>query len=346
MKKEGKDIMPDKILRIFFSGISTLSPGCPRGNEKTPEKAFVLMAANRERRKNDQNATVEVHSPYIFVPVSVLAEPKPTSPLPPIPTDKFGDCFIYFIDNARVVVEGKPSKGINYHVERDKHLAERPGSNDVASEHDIRWLGDFRDILPPAFAALKPAVDPAARTVGEDVAVVVELAGGTWKSSFPCKTVQPRTFLDTAGKPLLDRKSRKPLKRVLANEFCIEIPFPGDVHRVKLKLKRLRHDMPPAGLEPLDQLVLQWGNNATIDVHMGNDTVQEATLAASPKRCDARFLRGPNGQPVLVPRDDDFFLHYQLIAVPDRKGPLPQNGPQQTHINGCVPFAAPKPTGT
>jgi hypothetical protein len=324
--------MPNKILRIFFSGISTLSPGPPKGKAKPPKKSFVLMAANRRPRKNDWNATVPKHSAYIFVPLANLAEPVPPPKGKPVIDEKLGRCHVYLIDHARVVLDRKPVQGIRYHIEKGKDLAERPGANNVASANDIRWLADFREIVPE-HSGVRASLNPAAKSVGKEVSVVVELTGGTWKANFPCETVQPKTFKDAEGKIV------KGINRVLANEFFIEIPFPANVERVKLRLKPLRANTPPAGLGPGNELTLKWNGPDALEVRMGNDTEGEARVVTSTKRCDARFFRGKYGEPVVVPRDDDFFLHYQIIDVPDGVGPLPQNGPQQTHFDGCVPGA-------
>ncbi len=332
--------MAEKVLRIFFSGISTLTPGPPRPGDPTPKKAFVLMAANREAIENDFAGKVEPHAPYLFVPESRTANPAPAAAT--VENDKLGKCFVYYLDNARLVFAPELSPGISYHVEK-KDLAERPGSADVASENDIRWMADSRDIVP-AFT-LKQSVDPAAANVGDAVALVVELTQGTWKASFPCKTVQSMTFMDATTKQPVRRADGTVLKRVFANEFFIEIAFPATQETVKLQLKELRQGAEPTGLGKDNELVLRWGDDGVIDVHMGNDTKRESLLASSPQRCDARRLLDSGGKPVIVKRDDDFFLHYQLTNIPPGQRPLPQNGPQQTHINGCVPLTTTRPPG-
>lgn len=325
--------MPEKMLRMFFAGISTLSPGPPRDSkEKMPDKSFVLMAANRKKPNDDGNQPIEPHSVYIFVPRSIIAEP--VQPDAVVQNDKLGECWVYFIDHARVALDRRPSIGITYYIEREKALAERPGSDDVASEYDIRWLADLRQVVDDA-SINEPSVH-----VGEDVAVVIELTGGQWKASFPCKSALPMTFKDADQNVIKikdDAGNEKPLKRVFANEFFIEMPFPATVDKITLRLTPLRQDTPAAGLGASKELVLQWGNNAVIDVHMGNDTKDEASLVSSTQRCDARFFRSKNEKPVVVERDEDFVLHYKVLNVKGDKRPLPHNGPQQTHFNGCVP---------
>src|SRR6266480_600153 len=191
-----EDFMADKILRITFNGICTLTPPPPREGDDKVDKAFVLMAANRNARKNDWGSTVEQHFPFIYVPVSFLAKPIP----PPDATttdDKLGACNIYFIDHARVVVDTAPTAGIGYFVD-ERPLAERPGSDDVAPENDIRWVTDFRDILQGP-ARLRQTIDLSKSKFGPEVAVLVELKGGLLQAAFPCKSVQPKTFKDIQG---------------------------------------------------------------------------------------------------------------------------------------------------
>src|SRR5437879_3748536 len=80
-----------------------------------------------------------------------------------------------------------------------------------------------------------------------------------------------------------------------------------------------------------------WPASGPLEVRMGNDTKPEVRLLTSPKRCEPRT---PDDQPLLMPRDDDFFLHYELLDVPSDVGrPLPQAGPHQTSGDGCKPAA-------
>src|ERR1043166_7001360 len=151
--------MAHKILKITFNGICLLSPTPPRNGDPKADKAYVLMAANRKQKQNDWKVPVDPHFPFIYVPVLILADPIPT---PDKTTDdpKLGICNIYFIARARVIFEPKRSVGITYFIDEKKRpLAERPGSDDVAPQNDIRWLIDFRDILQGP-APLKKTADP------------------------------------------------------------------------------------------------------------------------------------------------------------------------------------------
>lgn len=328
--------MADKILRIVFSGISTLSPGPPRGGEDPhPHKAFVLMAANRAKRKNQFNDPIEIHTPFIYVPRSILADPIPP-PAEVVEDKNLGTCHIYFIDGARVMLDKTPRRWIDYYVDRNpKHKfgeAERPGSNNVACENDIRWLADLRDLLPKRSSALRANANPSDSQVkiGSEVAAIVELRGGTLKANFPCKSVQPKTFTSTKGGAV------KGFKRVLATEFFVDMPFFEDTTTVKLLFYPLREGEAPTGIEG-NELTLKWGAAMGIEVRMGNDTKDEAKVMTSTKRCDAR-ARTDKGAPLLVPRDNDFDLHYDLLNVPPGAvRPLPTNGPHQTHVDGCSP---------
>jgi hypothetical protein len=325
--------MPDKILRITFNGISTLVPALPRSG--TAKKAFVLMAANRKPWPNQYNQTIEPHSPFVYVPVSALSGWIPP-PADAVEDDHLGACNIYFISDARVVIDPPPSsKGIVYFIDDrpgrrfDKDVA-RPGSDDVISEHDVRWLMNVRDVAPDS--KLKKSADPSAAHAGEEVAAIVQLDGGTIKANFPCKSVQPKTFKDAV------KGEVKGFKRVLASEFFIEMRYPARTRSVTLQLKPLRADPyehPPSGIGG-DELILSWGDKATIDVRMGNDPQAEARSLRSFRRCDARS-RDVGGAPVAVPRDDDFELHYELLDISASGRPLPENGPHQTQFDGCSP---------
>jgi len=317
--------MADKVLRIIFNGISTLHPGPPRKKDETPpKKAFVLMAANYERIKNDWDAPVEPHFPFVHVPESLLGG-LISEPDERVEDDELGTCNIYFLDNARVTFDPAPREALHYYIDRKHDLGERPGSDDVASEEDIRWLADFRDFLPDVQLKSDPNMP------GPEVAAIVELTGGTLKAGFPCKSVQTQTFKAAGGKTIPG------VKRVLASEFSIEMRYPETTAQVKLRLRPLRMSAFMTGIS-LNELTLRWPKKGgPLVIRMGNDTKLEACLAASINRCNAR-IRSLNGEPVLRPRDDDFFLHYELLKVP--KGaprPLPQAGVHQTSGDRCKP---------
>jgi len=327
--------MADKILRIVFSGISTLSPGPPRDGAAPPRKAFVLMAANRKKRKNQFNDPIEVHTPFIYVPRSILADPIPP-PAEVVEDKNLGTCNIYFIDHARIMLDKLPLRSIEYFTDPKHDIgdAERPGSDNVACENDIRWLADLRDVLPKRAALREKADAPA---IGDEVAAIVELRGGTLKANFPCKSVQPKTF---SFKKKDGTKSKdevvKGFKRVLASEFFIDMPFLENTTTVKLSFYPLRKGDVVTGIEG-NELTLKWGAAIGIEVRIGNDTKDEAKVLTSTKRCDAR-ARDNEGKPLLVPRDNDFDLHYDLLNVAsDAVRPLPTNGPHQTHVDGCSP---------
>lgn len=328
--------MTEKILRITFNGICTLTPGDPPCGE-TVEKVFVLMPGNRDRRRNNWDADVEPHAPFIYVPESIQFGQVPT-PADSVNDDKFGKCNIYYVNDAKITVKSVPElvPGIQYYIDKRKNRTfenkERPGSDDVVSEHDMRWLMNVRDVVPEA--RVKDDAKPLGATVVPQLAVAVELTSGLLKASFPCKSVQPKTFASPNGEI-------PNFRRVLATEFFIEIKFPDDTTLVSLRLDplagrtdKMGHAVPASGV-PGDALFLQWGDRTTIDVRMGNDTKDEARALRSFRRCDARS-RTVDGRPVAVPRDEDFDLHYDLM---DHVGsrPLPQTGPYQTHVDVCDP---------
>jgi hypothetical protein len=317
--------VPTKTLTIKFNGISTLYPPPPRNGEPDPEKAFVLMAAN-DRKNNDWNAVLPDHFPFIFVPVSMIKAPIP-KPDRSVTDDDLGECNVYFFNNGRVTIDPGSSEAVVYHRDESLELGERPGSDDVAREDDIRWVADFRDIVLDHSPQFRNTAVPSAPEIGKEVAAIVELPGGTLKASFPCKSVQPKTFKAAAGKPAIAG-----FKRVLASEFLIEALYPEDTATVTLTVAPLRGDSRPIGL---DKLTLQWPGNDPMVVRMGNDTEPEALLAASLMRCDGRR---ENNNPLAIARDDDFDLHYNLLDLPaNADRPVPQAGPHQSSGDGCKP---------
>lgn len=322
--------MAEKILRLTFNGICTLTPGIPP-NGATAEKAFVLMAANRKRRKNNWDADVEPHAPFIYVPESIQGDEIPT-PADSVNDDKFGKCNIYFINDAKITFDPPPVEGIEYYIDRRANRTfekkERPGSDDVVSENDMHWLVNVREVVPEA--RLRAEANPEAENVAPELAVAVELTGGVLKAGFPCKAIQAKTFASPDGEV-------EGFKRVLATEFFIEMKFPEETQFVSLRLDPLPGRDRPASGVPGDALFFQWNDRAVIDVRMGNDTRDEARALRSFRRFDARS-HVVDGRPVAVPRDEDFDLHYDLMENTGNR-PLPQTGIHQTILDICDPAA-------
>lgn len=313
--------MEDRTLRIIFKGIAALLPGAPRNGEKPPNKAFVMMPANV-----DEQTTIPEHVPFVFVDPDVLENP-------PDPDDRVGDNhrrnYIYYFRNARVKIDRpKPGTRIEYFIDPDgRPLADRPGSDDVASANDIRWLADVRDILPQP-VPLKKTARPEATNIGEEVAAIVNLDGGTLKAHFPCDTVHPLAFVDEKGNVVPGSK------RVLADEFMVDIPYSKETERVTISFEELKRGRAMNGPE---KLVLKWPEKQTLlVVRMGNDTKREARRLDTPERCDPVREIGP----VLRPRVDDFEFHYNLLEMPEGAGrPVPQNDIHQCGIDDCKPWA-------
>lgn len=336
--------MADKTLRIIFNGISTLWPGPPRNGEKQPDKAFVLMAANvpeksgkRGKQKpseepvnqtNDWGMTIPDHFPFVQVARSVLV--KPPQPAETIIASEGGEHLIYFFQDARVVIYPPPKPGtpIKYFVDlKERPLGDRPGSDNVAPADDIRWLADIRDILSEP-APLKKTANPTETYLGKEVAAVVNLDGGELKANFPCATVAPKTFKDAKTGTTVAG-----LRRVLADEFIIDIPYSEDTYQITLQFQQLRKGTP---VKAPKELVLGWQKRETLVVRMGNDTKDEVRRLDTLARFDPVRRTGP----VLKPRDDDFDLHYNFLKIPKAAGrPLPQNDIQQCDFNGCKPAA-------
>jgi hypothetical protein len=325
--------MADKTLRIIFNGISTLWPGPPRNGAKTADKAFVMMAANqkpdgkRGEQVNEWGTTIPRHFPFVRIARSVLVDP-------PNPAEtavsEGGKHFIYYFEDARIVIHPEPARGtrIEYFIDPEGHpLAERPGSDNVAQPSDIRWLADIRDILS-APAPLKKTANPAEPYVGEEAAAVVNLDGGVLRANFPCASVSPKTFRDAKTGKVVPG-----LRRVLADEFIIDIPYSEDTDQITLEFRRLRED---AAASKPEKLVLRWPEGKTLlVVRMGNDTKEEVHRLDTPERCDPVRQTGP----VLKPRDDDFDLHYNFLEIPKDVGrPLPQNDIRQCDFDGCKPL--------
>jgi hypothetical protein len=311
--------MEDKTLRIIFKGIAALLPGAPRNGDKPPDKAFVMMPANVEHE-----TAIPEHFPFVCVDPAALENP-------PDPHDRTGrnnrGQFIYYFRDARVKLDRpKPGTRIEYFIDPDgRPLADRPGSDDVAPPNDIRWLADIRDILSEP-VPLKKTAKPLATNIGDEVAAIVNFEGGTWKANFPCDSVHPVTFMDEKGSVVPGSK------RVLADEFMIDIPYPADTERVTLSFQDLKKGKSMTGPE---ELVLKWPDKETLLlVRMGNDTKNEVRRLDTPDRCDPVRQIGP----VLKPRVDDFAFHYNLLEIPAGVGlPLPQTDVHQCGIEDCKP---------
>jgi hypothetical protein len=378
--------MADKILRIIFNGISTLSPGPPREGdeppvppwiaekppgpprkrgeppvppwivEKPPSKAFVMMAANvpgvsakggteskvqktgeePAKQINDWGAAIPDHFPFVQIRRSLLIDPP--DPSESVLVSEGSEHFIYYFKDARVRIDPPSTLGtrVDYFTDPKRPLAERPGSNNVAPPSDIRWLADLRDILSEP-APFRNPDEP----LGEEVAAVVNLDSGLLKANFPCASVAPKTFMTfTDGEK---GKVVPGLRRVLADEFIIDIPYSEDTDRITLKFQRLREGTPVqfpqlkdgTRVEQPNELVIDWPKQQELlVVRMGNDTKDEVRRLDTPERCDPVRLTGP----VLKARDDDFDLHYNLLEIPKGVGrPLPQNDIQQCSADGCKP---------
>ena len=320
--------MADKTLRIIFSGISTLWPGPPRNGENTPDKAFVLMAANvdpngnRGLQRNDWGTSIPDHFPFVHVAARLLVDP-PWPPNETVVVCDGGEHFIYYFKDARVVIDPKPATRIEYFIDpKGRSLADRPGSDDVAQADDIRWLADIRDVLPQP-APLK--FNPASANAGSEVSAIVDLDGGTLRANFPGDTVNPKTFADARGNVVPG------VPRVLADEFIIDIPYPEGTEQITLSFKELRAGMPVSGPK---ELVLKWPKKESrLELRMGNDPKEELHLLDTPDRFDPVRRIGP----VLKTRDDDFDLHYNLLHLAGDGRPLPQNDVHQCHFEGCKP---------
>jgi hypothetical protein len=278
-------------------------------------------SAKRGRQANNRGTIIPEHFPFVHVASSVLESP-------PLPDEKAGDPsgsdFIYFFKDARVVIDPQPGTRIKYCIVPEKPLAERPGSDDVAPPDDIRWLADIRDVLSYP-APLKKTANPLG-PIGDEVAAVVNLVGGELKANFPCDSVQPRAFIDADGK-------RVPgLRRVLASEFMIDIPYPKETERVTLSFDQLRKGTSVTGPP---KLVLKWPEKeTTLEVRMGNDTKEEIRRLNTRDNCDPSRQTGP----VLKLRDDEFDLHYNLVDIQGDVRPLPQNDIQQCGVEHCKPM--------
>src|SRR5258706_15630527 len=207
--------MADKTLRIIFSGISTLWPGPPRKDDKPPHQAFVIMPANVEKKNpkqtNEWGTTIPDHFPFVHVAASLLINP-PWPPDETVVVGKGGEHFIYFFPDARVVIDPRPKPGtrIEYFIDpKGRPLSERPGSYGVAPPHPIRWLADARDILSEP-VPLK--INPAATSISNEAAAIVNLDGGALPANLPRDTLKPKTFVDAQGPTVAG------LRRVLADE--------------------------------------------------------------------------------------------------------------------------------
>lgn len=310
-----------KTLRITFSGICTRAPGYPRNGEKEPDTLYVLMPAARNSRKQEDKVgpiSIGRHHAFVYVPAANLD--SPLKPAFTVDDEVYGLCNVYLIDHTRLTFDRPPLNEIS-HFLTELPLGERPGPEDIAPEGDVRWLLDMRDIAPDHHK-LKLTADPRRREVDVSVSTVVEIPGGTIRANFPCKTVQPQEFRPPTLKPM------EPPVRVIASEFIVEMEYPDETTSVTLNATPLRSNSAASGLGK-GEVVLTWGPRRTIDIRIGNDTLQEIQALQSIKRCNAR--------PIVTPRDNDFALHFDLFDFPPGvPRPLPFRASHQTQHNGCA----------
>ena len=308
-----------KTLRVTFSGICTRAPGYPRDGEHEPQNVYVLMPAARSGRPTrDGSGRVSRHHAFIYAPAAHLEQhPEPAFS---VDDEKLGLCHVYLVDQARITFNPAPMKSIEHYVTK-KPLGERPGSRDIAPEQDVRWLVDMRDIVPTPNAVLNEKSDPRRFDVQDHVAMIVELNGGVIKANFPCKTVQPQTFDPPPSVPMDPR--------VIASEFIVEMEYADSTSTVSLDVTAMASREVRGFDAP--RLVINWGPRQAIDLRIGNDTRSEIVALQNIARCNAR------PEPML--RDNDFDLHYQLLAIADDEKvdrPLPTNSSHQTQHNGCA----------
>jgi len=314
-----------KTLRITFSGICTRVPGHPRSGDREPEQVFVLMPAARTLKlTEDKKDQIPQHHAFIYIPAANLKEPPPPALF--VDDERLGRTEVYLIDHARVRVRPRPPQQTIVHAVTDLPLAKRPGPKDVAPEFDVRWLADMRDILPPDGLSLQ--LNPTASDLNEEVAMIVELPAGTITANFPCKTVQPQRFRIPADPPLIAEDRVFGEERVFACEFIVAMEYPDDTESVKLVLSPLSSDVPIDGIAA-KELDLVWDTASTLDIRIGNDTLDEIVALRGIARCNAREM--PRA------RDNDFDLHYLLLGGTTGPRPRPFNGNDQTMHNGCVP---------
>jgi hypothetical protein len=305
--------MPEKTLKITFSGINTLTPA--RIGTGT-EKVYVMMPAARET-----DALMPQHHAFLYIPTKHLSGGAP-DPADSVPDETLGRCNVYHVDHARVAFNQSPApRPPRYHV-TGLPIERRPGLPGVAPREDLRWTAALSDITNAGFLA---NCDPAQSNVSADVAMVVELMGGIFKANFPCATVQEQVF--KVGDSPLNVPSR-----VYAPEFSVEMTYPEFADDIRLVFTPLTNGFEIEGVDGEEELVLRWESDR-IDLRMGNDTTPEIQALINLERCNIRL--NPR------PRDNDFRLHYKIFDVPASQQAVPVAGTLHTEHNGCLPVGGP-----
>lgn len=307
-----------KTLRITFSGICTLAPGCPATpTGPQPTTVWVIMPASREAGVEIDGTTpraVSRHRPFIYVPRAHVAPSTAARVADFTVTDKklLTDCDVYLMDRVHVVVTPQATNPLRYNVTNGT-IGTSPTQPGSAPKADIRWLADMRTILPLT-AQLQVTCDPrqtAMPNLAQAVAGVVEIQRGTLLANFPCANAGPQMF--TPPVP--------PLQRLFACEFINELEYPDTTTEVTLAITSLDGNIEP-------DVTVTWGTKNIVDIRIGHDTLDEIVEVAT-YRCLGPASAGT--------ADNDFELHYRILAnVPASGRPVPVATGGQTRHNGCL----------
>lgn len=307
--------MAARTLKVTFSGINTLTPAM---TDASTTVAHVMMPARREDFPGDPQA-IPQHKAFVYVLERyVVSPPNPADVLTDAATGE--TVLVYHLDHARAHFDPIPASPPRYFTDAGKPILERPGSSDVASAQDIRWMADLREIVPAA-NGFAPGCDPSQPITADTLAMIVDVQSGIFKSNFPCATVQPQVFF--AGLTRLDIR-----RRVYPQEFTVEMTYPAGSGDIRLVFEPLRAGIAMTGVDG-GELVLRWQNDR-IDLRIGNDTTREISAIADRTRCDLPTESGP-------PMPNDFVLHYNTVNLhPALARPVPLRGTLHTEHNGCL----------
>jgi hypothetical protein len=316
-----------KTLKVIFTGVCTFAPSAPDDPNETLTDFFVLMPAARAPQlvpQKDQDGKpvkpliIARHQSYLYVPDQLLGMVPEPAIL--IRDQSLGLCNVYLMDRARITFDRIPANPLRYFVDpQERPVTDRPDEDnlDIAPHNDSRWVADSTEILPGG-ARLRADVNPANDITNGLVSMVVHLKGGLIEAGDVCNTAQARTFAPV----------QVPIAaRVLVPELTVTMEFPDDTLSINLVVSPLDPNELVSGLD--GGLELFWRSSDTIQLRIGNDTLDEIVALRDDRRCE------PGDD--LPELEAEFGLQYGLMEIPPGTDlPLPKRGGQQGDVGGCV----------
>lgn len=275
-------------LRIVFTGICALTPGCPSSSSTTvSELTAVIPHAPRGRLASDSETHIAAHLPFVSVP----ADSIDTSGRQPDYELSNGNAIV-FLDREELTLSPTPSGNVSYNVGTSP-LGTAPTTSD---ENDARWIADFREV-DPSHASLRAATLGTSSPIDPHVGARVRITSGVVSGRFPCPEKPKTTFVNTSAT----------VSRFMAQEVAVDVPFASTVTQVALTSSRFDTTLPAAG-----DLVLNFPTSGALEVMVASGALD--AMLNLPNGCAGHYHTGD--------KDYEFELFYDVLDFPTNV-PLP-----------------------